>query len=332
MNNTHQYKEAEFWTRDGENITCHLCPHACTLHAGQAGLCGVRIYSNDVLLSTAYGFPSAMQIDPIEKKPLYHFLPGTKTFSIGTRGCNLSCKFCQNWHLSTRKGHDAVWVSPEHIVKKAIQADCKSIAFTYNEPIVFSEYAMAVQVLAEKAGLPCIFVTNGFITPEAREQIFKKLRAVNIDLKAFSESLYTEYTGGSLHPVLDTIEWSVRQGIHTEITTLLIPGVNDDEQMIKKECQWIIKHCGTDIPLHLSAFHPDYKMKDYPMTSRYILERSKQIAEDCGLQYVYVGNYPGFDNSTYCPVCGKKIIDRDSYRINIFTPHEHKIPIIWSLS
>ena len=331
MHNTIEHKKALFWEKLQDGIQCRLCPHQCYLSEEQSGICLVRTVKNGNLMSDIYGLPSALRVDPIEKKPLFHFLPGSKTYSIGTQGCNLKCKFCQNWHLSTQHGHTVTYVSPEEIVNEAQKANCQSIAFTYNEPIIFAEYAMDIRDLAEAAGLPCIMVTNGYIMPEAREKLFKNIKAVNIDLKAFSDEIYDSFIGGKLNPVLDTIKWCVNEGIHTEITTLVIPGVNDDTEMIKKECQWIKKHCGEETALHINAFHPDHKMKDYPRTSRHALMNCADIAHDCGLKYIYVGNYPGFDNNTYCSECGEIVIERNLYHVESIVSHEHKAPIVWSV-
>lgn len=331
MNNSSLYHEARFWTKKGESILCELCPHACVLHEGQCGLCGVRIHEAGKLRSSVYAYPSAIHADPVEKKPLYHFFPGSHTFSIGTQGCNLSCKFCQNWHLSARRGRGHEYLPPEAIVQAALQSGCSSIAFTYNEPIIFAEYALDVLEAADKENIPCIFVSNGYISDTAREAVFGQLRAVNIDLKAFSDAVYKHYTGGTLKPVLDTISWCVAKGIHTEITTLLIPGVNDDDPSLKKSCDWIVKYCGKDTPLHLSAFHPDYKMTERPGTSRVILEHARKIAHESGLRYVYVGNFPGFDNNTYCPDCGECVIERNGYQVTIRGEHPHSLPIIRSM-
>jgi len=291
----------------------------------------VRKVVNGELVSEIYGLPSAMRVDPIEKKPLFHFLPGSTTYSIGTQGCNLKCQFCQNWHLSTQHGHASVYVSPKEIISKSQSAGCQSIAFTYNEPIIFAEYAMNIRDLAKRSGMPCIMVTNGFIMPEARQELFKGIKAVNIDLKAFSDDIYEKYIGGKLAPVLDTIKWCIEQGIHTEITTLVIHGVNDAPDIMNKQCQWIIKNCGEDIALHINAFHPDHKMKDYPRTSRSALIRCAETAQDCGLKYIYVGNYPGFDNNTYCSECGELVVKRDLYRVESDLSHKHQAPIVWSV-
>ncbi|MCF7832319.1 MAG: AmmeMemoRadiSam system radical SAM enzyme [Candidatus Marinimicrobia bacterium] len=332
MPNLTKYHPAKFWGTKNNSIQCWLCPHYCILTEGQCGQCLVRKVFEGKLVSTSYAFPAALRVDPIEKKPLYHFLPGSRTFSIGTQGCNLKCDFCQNWHLSTQQGHANVHVTPEEILSEAMEASCQSIAFTYNEPIVFAEYAMDIRDLANEAGIPCILVTNGYITPKARNEVFSGIKAVNIDLKAFSDEIYLKYTRANLDPVLDTIKWCIQEGIHTELTSLIIPGINDDPEMIEMECMWISKHCGNDTVLHINAFHPDHKMKDQPQTSRTILERSKHIANQCGLKYVYVGNYPGFDNNTYCPECGEIIIKRDHYHIDGVASHTHSLPIIWRIS
>lgn len=333
MNNKKvQEKKTLFWKSENGAVRCELCPHNCLVQKGDAGLCGVRENNNDKMISTVYGYPSALHADPIEKKPLFHFLPGTRSFSIGTWGCNLFCKFCQNWQLIESSDYRTAWHEPENIVKMAQETGCKSIAFTYNEPIIFSEYALDIQKIAKAAGLACIYVTNAYITDTARDKVFSGLNAVNIDLKAFSEEVYKKYIGGRLRPVLDTIKYCVDNGIHTEITTLVIPGVNDDDDHIKKECEWIIENCGEDVPLHINAFHPAYKMMDYPITPRKTLQRTKETAKTCGLHYVYVGNYPGFDNNTYCHQCGHTIIDRNTYPFRLDKKHEHKTPVIWSFS
>lgn len=330
MTNNTKLHKADFQIPENGNVRCVLCPHYCVLHEGQSGICGVRSVQNGVLVSNTYGYPAALQIDPIEKKPLFHFLPGTHTFSIGTQGCNLECKFCQNWHLSMQHGHLHEYLSAEDIMKEIRRSDCQSIAFTYNEPIVFSEYALDIIKLAKKDGYPCIFVTNAYISEEARPKIFSQVDAANIDLKAFSDETYRKYTGASLQPVLDTISWCIGNKIHTEITCLLIPGVNDDNNTLHKVTQWIYKHCGADTPVHMNAFHPDYKMMDHPMTPRKTLERARTIALGNGLHYVYVGNYPFFDNNTYCPVCGETVIERKGYQITLKQGHEHPVAVQWS--
>ncbi len=332
MSKNKKHHKALFWERKGKDIRCLLCPHHCILSEGQTGLCMVRSVIDNELVSLVYGSPSALRIDPIEKKPLYHFLPGSRSLSLGTQGCNLKCRFCQNWHLSTQMGHTSLEISPQEVVQEAKRTSCESIAFTYNEPIIFAEYAMDIRDLAQKENIPCIMVTNGYISSEACEMVFKDIKAVNIDLKAFTDETYVKYTGGNLKYVLDTIKWCVDHNIHTEITTLVIPGVNDDPETITKECQWILRHCGENTAFHINAFHPDHKMKDYPRTSRSSLVQARDIAIDCGLKYVYIGNYPGFDNNTYCPVCGEMIIERDLFNIDGTASHKHELPIIWSVS
>lgn len=331
MHNSNKHHPAKFWESLGDKFLCLLCPHQCTLSEGQSGLCMVRSVVNGEFVTSVYGYPAAMHVDPIEKKPLYHFLPGTNSFSVGTQGCNIKCKFCQNWHLSTQIGHIVDYVTPENIVQEALTSECSSISLTYNDPIVFAEYAMDIRDKAKEHALPCTYITNGYITPQAREEVFKDIKAVNIDLKAFSNSIHLKYTGAKLAPILDTIKWCIKNNIHTEITNLIIPGVNDDEQILKKQCQWISKNCGSDIALHINAFHPDHQMKDYPRTSRQILKKCSNIAKECGLNYVYVGNYPGFDNNSYCDECHELIVKRDAYEVNIYNHDKHKLPIIWSV-
>jgi pyruvate formate lyase activating enzyme len=229
-----------------------------------------------------------------------------------------------------QRGRPHSYISPETMMREIRHSNCSSVAFTYNEPIVFSEYAMAIAELAEKENYPCIYVTNGYISDKAREQVFSRLSAVNIDLKAFTDAAYKKYIGGTLRPVLDTIRWCVENNIHTEITCLLIPGVNDDESSVRSSCEWILKYCGADTPLHLNAFHPDYKMMDHPMTSRITLENARNVARESGLNYVYVGNYPGFDNNTYCPECGELLIERRGYQVRCHPDHRHPSAIHWS--
>ena len=322
---------ALFWEKINGEIHCRLCPHECVLSEGQSGICMVRKVIDGQLISMVYGLPSALHIDPIEKKPLFHFLPGSKSFSVGTQGCNLKCAFCQNWHLSTQFGHANETVTPAEIVEQALKTSCESISFTYNEPIVFAEYMMDIRDIAITKGLACVLVTNGYIMPEAREEVFKGIKAVNIDLKAYTSAIYKKLTGGKLKPVLDTIKWCIEQGIHTEITTLIIPGANNDPETFTKECKWLLKNCGEDIVLHINAFHPEHRMIDYPRTSQAILKKCKNIALNTGLKYVYVGNYPGFDNNTYCANCHEAIIERNGLNVIVKEHAQHKLPVTWSV-
>ncbi len=326
-----RYKEANFQENIGERIQCNLCPHHCLLEEGQHGICMVRKVVDNKLRSLVYGFPYAQHIDPIEKKPLYHFLPGSISYSIGTQGCNLKCQFCQNWHLSTQFSHTDHYYSPGEIVERAIESGCSSISFTYNEPIVFAEYLMDIRDIAIERGLASILVTNAYITAKAREEVFKGINAVNIDLKAFDDKVYQDYTAARLEPVLDTIKWCIKNDIHTEISSLIIPGVNDDPDIFEKQCYWLLKNCGEDLAFHLNAFYPAYKMAHYPSTSQAILKRCKKIAKNAGLKYVYIGNYPGFDNNTYCADCHEPIIERNGYDIYIKKNNEHRSPLVWSL-
>ncbi len=323
---------AQFWETDNGHVRCTLCPHQCELSEGQSGICMVRKVIDGQLCSMVYGLPSAVRVDPIEKKPLYHYLPASKTYSIGTQGCNLKCNFCQNWHLSTQFGHSNEKHSPADIIEQALEHSCNSIAFTYNEPTVFAEYMMDIRDLAKDHDLACILVTNGYIMPEARKEVYKNIDAVNIDLKAFTDATYKKYTGGRLKPVLNTIKWCMEQNIHTEITTLLIPGANDDPELFTKECKWLVKNCGENIAFHINAFHPEHKMIDYPRTSKSTLKKCKEIALNAGLKYVYVGNYPGFDNNTYCADCHKAIIERKAYDIKVNEHEQHKLPVKWSVT
>lgn len=324
------YQIARFWESIKGEIQCNLCPHRCVLSEGQSGICMVRKVENGKLLSLVYGYPSVQHIDPIEKKPLYHFMPASHTFSIGTQGCNLKCSFCQNWHLSTQLGYVTDYYSPSEIVDQAIKQNTDSIAFTYNEPIIFAEYLMDIRDIAIDKGLACVLVTNGYVTPEAREEIFKGIDAVNIDLKGFTDTIYRKFTGGRLKPVLDTIKWCMKNNIHTEITSLIIPGANDNLDIFRKQCNWLLKNCGDDIAFHINAFHPEHKMTEYPRTSKAVLKKCKKIAQNTGLKYVYVGNYPGFDNNTYCAECSEPIIKRKGYEILIKEHSKHQLPVVWS--
>lgn len=325
------YQVADFWENNSGKIQCTLCPHHCLLEEGQSGICMVRSVKNNKLRSMVYGYPFAQHIDPIEKKPLYHFLPASKTYSIGTQGCNLKCKFCQNWHLSTQFSQTDNYYSPNEIVERAIESQCESISFTYNEPIVFAEYLMDIRDIALGKGLASVLVTNAYIDPEARKEVFKGINAVNIDLKAFSNEVYQKYTGAKLEPVLDTIKWCINNDIHTEISTLIIPGVNDDPDIFEKQCHWLLENCGENLAFHINAFYPAYKMINYPSTSQAILKKCKIIAENTGLKYVYIGNYPGFDNNTYCANCHEPIILRKGYDIHVKKHNKQQSPLVWSI-
>lgn len=300
-----------------EKIQCLLCPHKCLMKPGQSGICNVRKNIGGVLYSISYGHPVAMQIDPIEKKPLYHFYPGESIFSIGTFGCNLSCDFCQNWNMS-QTGYDnnklPVYYSPQDIIMTCKQSDLHLIAFTYNEPVVFSEYMTDIAEQACLEGIKTVAVTNGYICPEVLPEVFSRIDAFNIDLKGFSDSFYRKYTGSSFDPVQKTMITLRNMGKHIELTTLLIPGLNDSEEELKKEFEWICTMLGNHTPLHLSAFYPGYKRLHHPSTKRESLFRAKELAMESGLYYVYIGNIHDVDNSTYCPDCHALLVNRQHYQ------------------
>ena len=306
------------WLEDGR-IQCDLCPRDCKLHDGQRGACFVRGRVGDVMVLTTYGRSSGFCIDPIEKKPLNQFYPGSSILSFGTAGCNLACKFCQNWDISKSRSFDKLMdqASPEAIACSAQKNGCKSVAFTYNDPVIFAEYAMDVADACHAHGLKTVAVTAGYIHAQPRREFFAKMDAANVDLKAFTEEFYIKQTGSHLQPVLDTLRYLKHEtDVWIELTTLLIPGLNDSSQEISAMSDWIIKELGPDVPLHFSAFHPDYKLIDIPPTSVETLIRARQIALDAGLRYVYTGNVHHVEgDTTYCPSCGSELIVRDWYEI-----------------
>jgi pyruvate formate lyase activating enzyme len=304
---------------DDGRIQCDLCPRYCHLRDGQRGLCFVRAREGDRLVLTTYGRSSGFCVDPIEKKPLNHFLPGTAVFSFGTAGCNLACKFCQNWDISKSREIDTLAdrASPEQIASTAERLGCRSVAFTYNDPVIFLEYAVDTAKACRERDIRTVAVTAGYICDEPRREFFAHMDAANIDLKAFTEDFYHRLTGGHLQPVLDTLEYVHKEtDCWLEVTTLLIPGENDSDEEITRLAEWCLSHLGPDVPLHFSAFHPDYKMTDRPPTPPATLRRARQRALDAGLHYVYVGNVhdPEAD-STWCPGCGQRLIERDWYRL-----------------
>ena len=317
MNTEHpQFSEKQ---ADGR-LKCTLCPRDCKLGDEQRGLCFVRKRRGDRIELTTYGRSSGFVIDPIEKKPLNHFYPGTSVLSFGTAGCNLSCRFCQNWDMSKSREMDILQspATPQAIAQAAKDHQCHSVAFTYNDPVIFYEYAVDTSIACHEAGIKTVAVTAGYINEIAREGFFQHIDAVNVDLKGFSESFYHELCAGSLQPVLATLEYLVREtSVWTEITTLLIPGENDSDKELDAMTAWIAEHLGPDIPLHFSAFHPDYKLIKHPPTTHKSLLNAKRIAQENGLNHVYLGNVHDPENaSTRCPACGKIIISRVGYTIN----------------
>ena len=319
--------EARWWRAtedDSGAVRCELCPRGCHIRDGQTGFCRARKNAGGRLVSLTYGQPLGVAVDPIEKKPLYHFLPGTTVLSFGTAGCTLACTFCQNWSLSQgvipngpRRGGRPV--DPGELVTLAHKEKTPTIAYTYNEPTVFAEYLVEVAVQARAAGLNNVMVSNGYIAPEARREVFAPIDAVNVDLKGFSEAFYREHTQAALAPVLDTLLWvGAQPGIWLEITTLLIPGLNDSEEMLGEECQWIASHLGPDVPVHFTAFHPAYKMTDRPRTPLQTLVLAREIALHHGLRYIYLGNVGGSDGQdTICPHCRAVTIEREGFRATI---------------
>ncbi len=315
---------AKYWhTLPDGRIQCDLCPRDCKLHDGQRGACFVRQNEGNAMVLTTYGRSSGFCIDPIEKKPLNHFYPGSSVFSFGTAGCNLACKFCQNWDISKSRDMDRLMdaASPEAIAQSAAAHGCKSVAFTYNDPVIFAEYAMDTAEACHALGIQTVAVTAGYMHDAARRDFYAKMDAANVDLKSFSEDFYYHLTGAHLQPVLDTLVYLVREtSVWLEITTLLIPGKNDSEAEISALSQWVAKELGPDVPLHFSAFHPDYKLDDLPPTPPETLARAREIARAAGLRYVYTGNvHDRSGDTTYCPGCGKAVIERDWYDILRYT-------------
>ncbi|MBF0269695.1 MAG: AmmeMemoRadiSam system radical SAM enzyme [Alphaproteobacteria bacterium] len=307
---------ARHWTRlDDGRVRCDLCPRACALKPGQRGVCFVRAADESGMVLTTYGRSSGFCIDPIEKKPLNHFLPGTPILSFGTAGCNLTCKFCQNWDISKAKEFDRLTsrASPERIAQAARDSGCSSVAFTYNDPVIFLEYAVDTAKACHELGIKTVAVTAGYITAQARPDFFEHIDAANVDLKAFSEDFYHRLCNGHLQPVKDTLTWLLREsGVWVEITTLLIPGQNDGDEELKALAGWIAKDLGPDVPLHFTAFHPDWKMTELPNTPAATLTRARNIALGEGLHYVYTGNvHDPKGGSTWCPSCGQLLIERD---------------------
>jgi len=307
---------------DGRRLVCDLCPRHCALLPGQRGFCFVRQNLNGQIVSTTYGRSTGFCIDPIEKKPLYHFYPGTAALSFGTPGCNLGCKFCQNWTLSRSRDVEAACrrAAPENIAAAAVEHGCRSVAFTYNDPIIWAEYAIDTARACRAAGVKTVAVTSGYIAAEARSAFFEPMDAANVDLKGFTEQFYQEYCGGRLQPVLDTLVWLVRKSaVWVEITNLLIPEANDAPEDIRRMCQWIADELGPDVPLHFSAFHPAFQLTDRRPTPSSTLIAAHEIGRQAGLHYVYTGNV--FDpqhQHTYCPGCGRAVIWREGYALGAY--------------
>jgi pyruvate formate lyase activating enzyme len=308
-------KKALWWqTEEDGRILCTLCPRFCRMSDGQAGFCFIRKNIDGQLYSLGYGSSTGFAIDPIEKKPLNHFLPGTGVLSFGTAGCNLGCRFCQNWSISKAKLDEArsMTASPEQVVRLAQQHGVPSVAFTYNDPVIWGEFVIDISRLAREHDLKSVMVTAGYITPQARPEVFRYIDAANVDLKAFTERFYHKITFSHLDPVLDTLRWLKNDtDIWFEITNLMIPGENDAPDETKRLCDWIVENLGDAVPLHFTAFHPDFKLMDKPRTPAATLRRARQIALGAGVKYCYVGNVVDDEGqTTYCPSCRRVLIRR----------------------
>ena len=314
LQKTERLHEARWWEAEpGGRVHCYLCPRHCHIHPGQAGFCFIRTNQDGRLYSLGYGAPAALQVDPIEKKPLNHFLPGTRVFSMGTAGCNMGCFFCQNWDISKSRSDQvrSQHVPPEDVPLLALQYGCESIAFTYNEPTIWGEYIIDICKAARKYGLKTVMVTNGYITYDAFHDIYDHIDAANVDLKAFTENFYGKITLTHLQPVLETLVWLKNEtSVWFEITNLMIPTLNDDPAETRKLSEWILTHLGPDVPLHFTAFHPDFKLQDKPRTPSKTLDHARQVALDVGLRYVYEGNIYSDGANTYCPKCQERLVQR----------------------
>jgi pyruvate formate lyase activating enzyme len=308
----------QYWHKINDHrIQCNLCPRFCKLHEGQRGLCFVRANQDHAIVLTTYGRSSGFCIDPIEKKPLNHFLPGTPVFSFGTAGCNLACKFCQNWDISKSRELDSLMDSamPETIAQAAVDMGCRSVAYTYNDPIIFHEYAIDVAQACRERGIKSVAVTAGYVCPEPRLEFYKYMDAANVDLKAFTDRFYRKITGSHLEPVLDTLKYLKHETpVWLETTTLLILGENDSEQELEEMTQWVVTNLGSEVPMHFTAFHPDWKMMDKSSTPMETLIKARDIAIKNGVRYAYVGNvHNKLAESTYCHHCGELLIGRNWY-------------------
>ncbi|NKQ36896.1 MAG: AmmeMemoRadiSam system radical SAM enzyme [Chloroflexi bacterium] len=309
-----------YWHKleDGR-IQCDLCPRFCKLQNGQRGMCFVRMAQDDQIVLTTYGRSSGFCVDPIEKKPLNHFLSGSAVLSFGTAGCNLACKFCQNWDISKSREFDTLadQAAPETIARAAEELNCRSVAFTYNDPVIFMEYAIDVAHACHEKGIKTVAVTAGYMTDEPRREFYQYVDAANVDLKGFTEEFYKKLCAGELQPVLDTLLYLKHEtDVWFEITNLIIPGWNDSAEELEAMTRWVVQELGPDVPMHFSAFHPDYKMMDVPPTPAATLERARHIALHNGVRYAYTGNIHDRDgDTTFCHNCGQPVIVRDWYNL-----------------
>ncbi|HII15912.1 MAG TPA: AmmeMemoRadiSam system radical SAM enzyme [Nanoarchaeota archaeon] len=310
-------KEALYWKKLADNtVQCVLCPHFCVIEDGKRGKCRVRENRKGILYSLVYGKPNSVAIDPVEKKPQNHFYPGTLAFSIGTAGCNLKCHFCQNYELSQSNPEDmpSYEMPPEKVVEEAIENSCRSIAYTYSEPTIFLEYVLDTAKIARKKGVKNIFVTNGFINPEPLKELCRYIDAAHVDLKGFTEEVYSKTCGARLAPVLETLKILKKEKVWFEVINLIVPGMNDSMKQVKEMCGWLKKNIGSDCVLHFSRFFPCYLMSNLPATPVETLDKARETALKAGLHYVYVGNV-GEEENTSCHKCKKLLIRRRSYNI-----------------
>lgn len=338
---SHFIVEAKFYqTLDNNKIKCTLCPRACTAGDRERGYCGVRENRGGVFYTLVHSRVCAAHVDPIEKKPLFHYLPGTNAFSLGTAGCNVDCKFCQNWEISQSRPEDlpAEHLPPLRVAALAKQYKCPTIAYTYSEPVVFAEYVMDTADAGHEAGVRSIVVSNGYMQQDALKQAYGKMDAVKIDLKSFTESYYRNVVGGQLKPVLETLVTLREMGKWTEIVYLVVPTLNDSDAEFRGLAQWVRMNLGADVPLHFTQFHPEYMLKNVSVTPVATLERAKAIADAEGLHYVYIGNVPGhLAQNTYCPQCRKLLVERVGFVANRLLIGKdnccpfcrHTIPGIW---
>jgi pyruvate formate lyase activating enzyme len=311
-------REAAYYDKLGGNkVICRLCPHQCRVANKSRGSCGVRENRGGTYFTLVYGQPCSVHIDPIEKKPLFHYLPGSQAFSLGTAGCNFSCRFCQNWEISQRRPEEVETADlmPEAAVRLARQRSCRVVAHTYNEPIVFFEYVRDCAAIGKEQGVPNVMISNGFIAKEPMRELCRFLGAVKIDLKAFSETFYREQCGGGLKPVLDTLLTVRAEKTWLEVVVLLIPGLNDSRRETENMCRWLARELGPDVPLHFSRFVPTYMLKNVPPTPPAVLHEARRIAMDAGIRFCYIGNLLSDAEHTYCPSCGKVLLRRVMFSV-----------------
>ncbi|MBN3037800.1 MAG: AmmeMemoRadiSam system radical SAM enzyme [Candidatus Omnitrophica bacterium] len=312
-------REARYYQQvDSQTVRCQLCPHQCLLINGMRGICRVREAQGGKLYTYVYGNPCSYHVDPIEKKPIYHMLPGTLSFSIATAGCNLRCRFCQNWTISQRTPEEvnSLEMGPQEVIAATLRSQCDSIAYTYSEPIIFYEYMFDTAKLAREQGLKNVMVTAGYINEQPLRELCKYIDAANVDLKGFDEKYLLEVCGQKLTPLLEALKIFKEEGVWIEITNLIVPTLNDDMETIKEMCIWIKDNLGDEVPLHFSRFSPMYQLKNLYLTPLATMEKAKEVADSAGLKFVYIGNVPGHPaQHTYCPDCKNMLIERVGYSI-----------------